>query len=132
MLFATTPKTAFDPTGVLVCLPGAVAGGSPEERIRTAYTHHHHHHHWQNCHYFRPIAVRRRFCQIASGFHFFGFCNNYFFTEQDQQPCVQPPTWRTRSLYFCPSITGWSSYIPIHRVPFSSHSETRRATVEVF
>jgi hypothetical protein len=28
---------------------------------------------------------------MASGFQFFGFCNNNFFTER-LQPCIQPPT----------------------------------------
>jgi hypothetical protein len=53
------------------------------------------------------------------------------FTEQHGLPCVQPPTWRTRSLYLCSLVTGWPSYTPRHRVPFSSPSTTRRATVEV-
>jgi hypothetical protein len=48
------------------------------------------------------------------------------------KPCVQPPTWRSRSLYLCPPVTGWPSYAPRHRVPFSSPSTTRRATVGVF
>jgi hypothetical protein len=29
-------------------------------------------------------------------------------------------------------VTGWPRYTPRHRVPFSSPSTTRRATVEVF
>jgi hypothetical protein len=44
-------------------------------------------------------------------FHFFGFRNNNSFTE----PCVQPPTWRTRSLYLCPPVKGRHSYKPTHR-----------------
>jgi hypothetical protein len=44
----------------------------------------------------------------------------FFFTEQGRQPCVQPPTWRTWSLYLCPSVTGWSSYTPRHRFRFLS------------
>jgi hypothetical protein len=43
-----------------------------------------------------------------------------------------PPTWRTRSPYLHPPVTGWPSYTPRHWVPFSSSSTTRRATVEVF
>jgi hypothetical protein len=62
------------------------------------------------------------------GFHFFGFRNDNSLTEQGRQPCVQPSTWRTRSLYLCPPVTGWPSYIPRHEVPFSSPSRTRRAT----
>jgi hypothetical protein len=46
------------------------------------------------------------------------------FTEQGFQPCVQPPMWRTRSLYLCPPMTGWRSYTPRHPVPFSSRSTT--------
>jgi hypothetical protein len=29
-------------------------------------------------------------------------------------------------------VTGWPSYTPRHRVPFSSPSPTRRVKVEVF
>jgi hypothetical protein len=108
MLFATTPKTAFHLTVVPVSLPCAVAGGRQGEKMRTACTHHH----WQNSHYFRPIAFLRRFCKIAPGFHYFGFRDSDFFTEQDHQPCVQPPN------YLCPSIRGWSSYIPMHGFAF--------------
>jgi hypothetical protein len=81
------------------------------------------HHHWQKC-LISAIAFLRRFCQIASGFHFFGFRNSNSFTEQSRQPRVQPPAWRTRSLYLYPPVTGW--------VRFSSPSTTRRDTVEVF
>jgi hypothetical protein len=42
-----------------------------------------------------------------------------------------PSTWRTRSLYLCPPVTGWPSYTPRHRIPFPSPSATRRTTVEV-
>jgi hypothetical protein len=89
-------------------------------------TPHHHHHHW-------AIAFLRfrRFCLIASYSHSFGFRNNTFFTEQGFRPCVQSPTWRTRPLYLCPPVTGWSSYTPRHRVLFSSPSTSCRATVEV-
>jgi hypothetical protein len=43
-----------------------------------------------------------------------------------------PPTWRTRSLYLFPPVTGRTSYTPRHQVPFSSPSTTRRAKVGVF
>jgi hypothetical protein len=43
-----------------------------------------------------------------------------------------PPTWRARFLYLYPPGTGWPSYTPRHRVPFSSPPTTRRAMVEVF
>jgi hypothetical protein len=68
---------------------------------------------------------------LSSGFHFFRFRNNNLFTEQGHQPCFQLPTWRTRSPYLCPPVTGWSSYTPRHWVPFSSSPTTRRARVEV-
>jgi hypothetical protein len=42
----------------------------------------------------------------------------FFFTELGRQLCVQPPTWRTRSLYLCPPVTGWPSYTPEQWVPF--------------
>jgi hypothetical protein len=42
------------------------------------------------------------------------------------------PTWRARSPYLYPPVTGWPSYTPRHWVPFSSPPTTRRATVEVF
>jgi hypothetical protein len=58
-------------------------------------------------------------------FHLFGFCNSNFFAEQGCQPCIQPPTWRTRSLYLCPPETGWPSYTPRPWVPFSSPSMTQ-------
>jgi hypothetical protein len=80
---------------------------------------------------FWATAFLRRFCHTASGFHFFGFRNNNFFTEQGRQSCVQPPTGTIKSLYSCPPVTGWPSYTPRHWVPFSSPSTTRRATVEV-
>jgi hypothetical protein len=38
---------------------------------------------------FGAIAFLRKLCQVASGFHFLGFRNNNFFTEQGRQPCVQ-------------------------------------------
>jgi hypothetical protein len=95
----------------------------------------HHRHHWQN-NPFWAAAFQRRFLQDLSlrlsGFHFFRFCNINSFTEQGCQPCIQPPTWRTRSLYLCLPVTGWPSYTPRHRVPFSLSFMTSRATVEVF
>jgi hypothetical protein len=42
------------------------------------------------------------------------------------------PTWRTRSPYFYPPLTGWPRYTPRNWVPVSSPPATRRATVEVF
>jgi hypothetical protein len=91
-----------------------------------------HHHHRPQYSPFWAITFIRRFCQIASGFHLFAFRNSNCFTEQGRQPFVQPPAWRTRSLYLYPPGTGWPSYTPRHRVPFSPSSTTRRATAEVF
>jgi hypothetical protein len=54
------------------------------------------------------------------------------FTDQVHQPCVQPPTRRTKSQYLCPPMIGWPSYTPRHWVSFSSPSTSRRAMVEVF
>jgi hypothetical protein len=88
------------------------------------------HHHRRNCHFW-AMAFLRRFCQIWSGFHFFGFRNSNCFAEQGRQYIAQHPTWRTRSLYLCPPVTGWPSYAPRHRLLFSSPT-TRRGTVEVF
>jgi hypothetical protein len=89
-----------------------------------------HYHHWQNSPFW-ALALLRRFCQIESGCHFFGFCNNnFYFTEQGHQPCIQPPVWWTRSLYLCPSVSEWPSYTPSYQVPFLSPM-TPRAMVEV-
>jgi hypothetical protein len=65
------------------------------------------------------------------GVHFFGFRNSNLFAGQGCLPCVRPSTRRARSLYLCPPVTESPSYTPRHRVPFSSLSTTRRATVEV-
>jgi hypothetical protein len=91
----------------------------PEYVILNQITNHHHHHHWQNSPFW-AIAFLIMFCQISSGFHLFGFRNIFFFTEQGRQPCVQPPIWKTRSLYLCSPVTVWPSYTPRHRVHFSS------------
>jgi hypothetical protein len=56
-------------------------------------------HLWQSSP-FRAITFLRRIYHIWSSFHFFAFHN--LFTEQGYQPCIQPPTWRTRSLYLSP------------------------------
>jgi hypothetical protein len=55
--------------------------------IKPCQHHHDHHHHWQK-RSFLTIAYLRRFCQIASGFHFFGYHNHNFFTRQSHQPCT--------------------------------------------
>jgi hypothetical protein len=113
----------------------------------------HHHHHWQNSPFWAIIFLRI-FCQTASGFHFFWIwqtihthtyiydCNgsclcNYFLyivyiAEEGRLPCVQPQTWRTRSLYLCPPSDRVAQLYPRHRVPFPSPSTTRRAKVKVW
>jgi hypothetical protein len=40
-----------------------------------------------------------------------------------------PPPWRPRSPYSFPPGTGWPSYAPRHRVPFSSPPTCHRATM---
>jgi hypothetical protein len=35
------------------------------------------------------------------------FATIIIFTEQGLQPCIQPPIWRSKSLYVCPPVTGW-------------------------
>jgi hypothetical protein len=86
------------------------------------------HHHWQKSPFW-AIAFLKRFCQVCrpSGFHVFEF----HITEKGCHPCVEPPTWRTRSPYLCSPVTGWLSYTPRYRVPFSSLSTTLRAAVKL-
>jgi hypothetical protein len=81
---------------------------------------------------FGAIFFLRRFCQIASSFHFFEFHDSDFFTEQGHQPFFHPSTWRTWSLYLCPPLTGCPSNTLRNRVPFPLPSMTCKATVEVF
>jgi hypothetical protein len=42
-----------------------------------------------------------------------------------------PPTWRARSPYLYPLVTGWPNYTPRHWIPFSSPPTTRRATGDI-
>jgi hypothetical protein len=44
----------------------------------------------------------------------FDFATVIFFAEQDRQPCVQLPTWWTRSLYLCLQWQGG----PVMGFPF--------------
>jgi hypothetical protein len=74
------------------------------------------HRHWQKSRVCATV-FRRRFCQIASAFQFFGFHDNNLFPEHVLQPCVQPPTWMTRSLYLRTPVTGLSSYTFRQRIP---------------
>jgi hypothetical protein len=81
-------------------------GGGEVDAISSQFYHHHHRHHWQN----NPswaIVLLGRFFQVCSGSQFFG-CLAY-----------KPPTWRTRSLFLCPPMAGWSSYTPRDRDHFT-------------
>jgi hypothetical protein len=49
-----------------------------------------HHHQWQNGPFW-AIVLLRRFCQISSGFHFFGFRNVIVSCRARLSVCVQPP-----------------------------------------
>jgi hypothetical protein len=72
--------------------------------------HHYRHHHWQNCP-FLPLSFVRSFCQIATVFHFFGFCYCHFFLQNrvvnlTSNPqtggigiCVYVPSDRVAQLY---------------------------------
>jgi hypothetical protein len=53
------------------------------------------------------------------------------FTGQGHQPCVQPPTCNTRTLYLCLPAVRLLSYTPTHMLPVSLSSTTRSATTEV-
>jgi hypothetical protein len=82
-------------------------------------------------------AFPRRFCQICLFcqelfvFLFLDFTTVVFLTEQGHHLCIQPLTWRTRSLYLCSPVTGWPSYTPMHWDHFSSPAFCR-ATLKVF
>jgi hypothetical protein len=75
---------------------------------------------------FWAIAFLRKFCQTClfhrefdhTVFTSLDFAKVMFFTEQGHQPCVQPPTWKTRSPYLCLPVTGLPSYTPRHRFSF--------------
>jgi hypothetical protein len=77
---------------------------------------------------FEPsLEVSARFDPVFTSLDFV----NNFFTQQGHQPCIQPPTWSTGSLYLCPPVTGWPGYTPRHWVPPLLPSTIHRATVEV-
>jgi hypothetical protein len=76
-----------------------------------------HHHHWQTSPFW-ATAFLREFCQITSGFHFFGFRNgNSFFLQSKvvspasnpqpggPGPCIYVPQWQSDSAI--PSGTGF-------------------------
>jgi hypothetical protein len=58
-------------------------------------------HHWQNSN-FGASALLRRYTRLHPIFTSLDFATIIFLTEQGCQLCVQPPTWRTGSLYLCP------------------------------
>jgi hypothetical protein len=63
-------------------------------------------------------------------FNFFGFSNSNSCLQRKATSLVSnPPTWRYRSLYLWPPVTGWTSYTPRHRIPLSSPSVTSSATI---
>jgi hypothetical protein len=87
----------------------------PKYCMHLLLSHYHHHPHWQNSH-FLVIAFLRRFCKIASGFHFFGFRNDNFFyiagssalrptpNMEDQVSVFTSPRDRPAQLY--PQVPG--------------------------
>lgn len=83
-----------------------------------------HHHHRQNAP-FRSTSCLRRFSQTCLFHHeldypvftSFDFATIIFCTQQGHQPCSQPPSWRIRSLYLCPPVTGLVIH-PCARFPF--------------
>jgi hypothetical protein len=74
------------------------------------FPYHHHHHHHRVPEKILPDLSITPWIR-PSGFQFFGFRNSNIFTAQGRLRCVQPPTWRTRSLYLCPQWQG-SPVIP--------------------
>jgi hypothetical protein len=101
-----------------------------------------HQHHLRNI----PFRVKdhlRIFCQIClvlticrtsdhPVFTFLDFAIIFSFAQQGHQPCVQPPTWRARSLYLCPKVSAWPSFTSRHRAPFPSPPTPRGATMQAF
>jgi hypothetical protein len=51
--------------------------------------HHQRHHNWQNSSFW-AIAFLRRFCQIAAGFHSFGFRDNNFYFYGARSSALRP------------------------------------------
>jgi hypothetical protein len=89
-------------------------------------------------HPLQPQPSIREFRQISLELHNRGFTSLdlatiiFFLRSKVVSLASNSPTWRIRSLYLYPPVTGWPSYNPSHHVPFPSPSPTRRATVEVF
>jgi hypothetical protein len=61
----------------------------------------HHHHHWQNSS-FAAIAFLRRFCLIASGFHF-GFWNDNFLQSKVASLASNPKPQGSGPFFMFPS-----------------------------
>jgi hypothetical protein len=79
---------------------------------------HYHHQHWHNSPFW-AIAFLRRFCQIASGFHFFGFRNdNICLQSKVVTLASNPQPGGPGPCIYVPPVTGWPSYTPTHRVSF--------------
>jgi hypothetical protein len=60
-----------------------------------------------------------------------GISQQFFLHSKVVSLASKTQNWGTRSLYLCCPVTGWISYTPRNRVPFSSSSTTRRTMVEV-
>jgi hypothetical protein len=60
-----------------------------------------------------------------SGFDCFGFRNNIFFYRPRSSALPPTPNLENRVSVFMPPETGWPSYTPRHRVPFSSPSDSQ-------
>jgi hypothetical protein len=78
--------------------------------IQTRITVHHHHHHRKNDPFW-VIAFRRRFCQIPSGFHFFGFRNNFFYRGRSSILHPTPNLEDHVSIFMSP-MTGCAQLYP--------------------
>jgi hypothetical protein len=90
-----------------------------------------HHYHRQNCP-FGAIAFRIRFCHIAYGFHFFGFCNNNLFYRVQSSALHPTPNLEDQVSVFMSSSVRVAQLYPQALGPILSPSTTRRAMVEVF
>jgi hypothetical protein len=83
---------------------------------------------------FWAIAFLRRFYQIWSGSHFFGFhyYNSYYIPRSSALRPTPPPPLEDQVPVFMSPSDRVAQLNPGHRFPFSSPSTTCRATVEVF
>jgi hypothetical protein len=75
------------------------------------------------------VTFLRKIWDVSSRFHFFAFRNSFLQSGvSDLASNIQPPTWRTVSLYLHPPVTGYPSCILRHQVPFSLPSAIRRTS----